>query len=129
MLNVLGEDLCVSSPLINFSGQGILCKVLEYDVNQVLLPFYLFISLRSSKVSKILFYCAPVFFFLLLFYLNTVQPILLSGLFLSIHFIVRGCSSLKFCFRKLRAKIFSIGNVTERWGWNSLISVGKGIKW
>lgn len=60
MLNVLGEDLCVSSPLIN------LCKVLEYDVNQVLLPFYLFISVRSSKIS--LRYCFMVHLFCFFFY-------------------------------------------------------------
>lgn len=44
--NLPREDVCASTPLINFGSEGVLCNVLEYDVIQMLLLFHLFISLQ-----------------------------------------------------------------------------------
>lgn len=64
MLNVPGEDVCASTPLINLASEGVLSNVLENNVSQVLLLFNLFISLQIfKKCLKMLFCCVIIFFF------------------------------------------------------------------
>lgn len=95
--NVPGEDVCASAPLISFTSEGVLCNVLQYDVSQVLLLFHLFPYKSLKNVPRCCFIVCHYFF------LRQPRLFCSPGFSFQVHFLVQGCSSIKFCFRKLGA--------------------------